>query len=214
MTWTPFLESQQKQIYFKELMNFVAQERQNHDVYPPESQVFKAFECELDAIKVVILGQDPYHQKGQAMGLSFSVSPGFPLPKSLINIYKELNQDLGVLRRDGDLSDWHDQGVFLLNALLTVRDSEPASHKNKGWEQFTDAAILELSNRKKPIVFILWGKWAESKQKLIAKHHHCLVSAHPSPLGAYRGFWDSKPFSKTNEILIKMGETPIQWGNV
>lgn len=212
MSWSKFIEDESSKSYFVDLMAFVESERALYDIYPPKEQVLRAFECDYDQVKVVILGQDPYHQKGQAMGLSFSVGKGFPLPKSLINIYKELKSDLGVERTSGDLSSWADQGVFLLNALLTVRDSEPASHKNKGWEIFTDNTIKYLSLREKPIVFILWGKWAESKKKLIADHHVCLISAHPSPLGAYRGFWDSKPFSKTNEFLVSQGDDAINWG--
>lgn len=212
MTWNKFLEEESNKEYYIKLMDFVENERVDHDIYPPKELVLKAFEGDYDAVKVVILGQDPYHQKGQAMGLSFSVMPGFPLPKSLINIFKELESDLGIQRSNGDLTDWADQGVFLLNALLTVRDSEPASHKKQGWEMFTDSAISYLSKREKPIIFILWGRWAEGKMSLIADHHICLVSAHPSPLGAYRGFWGSRPFSKANDILVELGETPINWG--
>ena len=162
-------------------------------------------------MKVVILGQDPYHQPGQAMGLSFSVPKDFKKPPSLVNIFKEMNQDIGIMNTSGDLRSWAKQGVFLLNALLTVREGEPASHRGKGWEQFTDQTIIELSNRDKPVIFILWGKWAQSKSKLIQSHHYIIESAHPSPLGAYRGFWDSKPFSKVNQILESLGENPIDW---
>lgn len=210
--WNKLFEEESKKSYYKELMNYINEERKEYDIYPPEDQMYNAFECAYEDVRVVILGQDPYHQKGQAMGMSFSVAPGFPLPKSLINIYKELKNDLGVDRRTGDLSAWRDQGVFLLNALLTVRDSQPASHKNKGWEVFTDRVITYLSERQEPIVFILWGRWAESKKKLIADHHHCIISAHPSPLGAYRGFWDSKPFSRANSYLVEDGFEAIDWG--
>lgn len=212
MTWTDFIIKESHKDYYKSLMKFVADERLKHTIYPESDDVFNAYQaCEFKDVKVVILGQDPYHQPGQAMGLSFSVPKEFKKPPSLVNIFKEMNNDLGILNSSGDLSTWATQGVFLLNALLTVREGEPASHKNKGWETFTDNTIIELSNRRHPVVFILWGKWAQSKANLIADHHYIIESAHPSPLGAYRGFWDSKPFSKANNFLEAMGDKPIDW---
>lgn len=212
MTWDNFLKTESEKDYFKFLQEFIVEERENYTIYPSEENVFNAYDaCPFEDVKVVILGQDPYHQPGQAMGLSFSVPKDFKNPPSLVNIFKEMNQDIGIMNTSGDLRSWAKQGVFLLNALLTVREGEPASHKGKGWEQFTDQTIIELSNRDKPVIFILWGKWAQSKSKLIQPHHYIIESAHPSPLGAYRGFWDSKPFSKVNQILESLGENPIDW---
>ena len=210
--WKSLIEKERKEEYFKNLMKFLSQERKTKQIYPSEDDVFNAYYLvPYDKVKVLILGQDPYHQKGQAMGLSFSVPKEVKPPKSLINIFKELNQDLGILNTSGDLTSWANEGVFLLNAVLTVEDSSPASHAKKGWEQFTDATISYLSKREEPIVFILWGKFAQTKIPLIADHHHIIASPHPSPLGAYRGFWDSKPFSRTNDFLIEHSIEPIDW---
>ena len=210
--WKLLIEQERKEEYFKNLMKFISQERKTKQIYPSEDDVFNAFYLvPYDKVKVLILGQDPYHQKGQAMGLSFSVPKAVKPPKSLVNIFKELNQDLGIQNTSGDLTSWANEGVFLLNAVLTVEDSNPASHAKKGWEQFTDATISYLSKREEPIVFILWGKFAQTKIPLIASHHHIIASAHPSPLGAYRGFWDSKPFSRTNNFLIEHSIEPIDW---
>lgn len=212
MTWNDFINNERSKPYFELLMDFVRDEREKYNIYPAEDDTFNAYQASsYEDVKVVILGQDPYHQPGQAMGLSFSVPKGFKNPPSLVNIFKELETDVGISNTSGDLSSWARQGVFLLNALLSVREGEPASHKNQGWETFTDASISFLSQRQSPLVFILWGKWAQSKKGLIADHHYVLESAHPSPLGAYRGFWDSKPFSKTNQILVDNGYEPIDW---
>lgn len=212
MKWSELIESEREKNYFKDLERYVSEERNEYTVYPSDDKVYLAFDyVEYEDVKVVILGQDPYHQPCQAMGLSFSVQPDQPLPKSLINIYKELKDDVGVTKDNGDLSGWAKQGVFLLNTLLTVRESEPLSHQKKGWESFTDTVIEVLGKREAPMVFILWGKKAQEKKVYIEPQHLIIESAHPSPLGAYRGFWKSKPFSKTNEFLIEKGMKPIDW---
>ncbi|CAM4146015.1 uracil-DNA glycosylase [Erysipelothrix inopinata] len=212
MKWSELIESEREKNYFKDLERYVSEERNEYTVYPSDDKVYQAFDyVEYEDVKVVILGQDPYHQPGQAMGLSFSVQSDQPLPKSLINIYKELKDDVGVTKDNGDLSGWAKQGVFLLNTLLTVRESEPLSHQKKGWESFTDTVIKVLGKREAPMVFILWGKKAQEKKVYIEPQHLIIESAHPSPLGAYRGFWKSKPFSKTNEFLIEKGMKPIDW---
>jgi uracil-DNA glycosylase len=184
-------------------------------VYPRNADIFNAFnKTPFDKVKVVILGQDPYHGPNQAHGLSFSVQKGVAIPKSLINIYKELATDIPgfVKPAHGNLESWAEQGVLLLNATLTVRAAEAASHQKKGWEQFTDAVIKKLSDERKGLVFILWGAYAQSKIPLIdAGKHHIIKSVHPSPLSVERGFWGSKPFSKANAYLIKEGKTPIDW---
>lgn len=209
MMWQELLDETKKP-YFKQLIETL--ENTSKLVYPPKEAWFKAYELTpFDAVKVVILGQDPYHQPGQAMGLSFSVHPGTPLPKSLINIFKELESDLGINKLTGDLSGWAKQGVFLLNTLLSVEDSNPLAHKNLGWETFTDKTIACLSQRKDPVIFVLWGKNAQIKKEAIAEHHIILEAPHPSPLSSYRGFFGSKPFSKINEILTDLGKTPIDW---
>lgn len=214
MNWTTLFEQESKKQYYVELMDSVAKFRLKSVVYPPENEVFKAFELvEFNDVKVVIIGQDPYHQKGQAMGLSFSVRKDIKLPKSLFNIYKELFNDLGINNTDGDLTAWANQGVLLLNTLLTVEESKPLSHKNIGWEILTDRVIEELGNRIDPVVFVLWGNNAKKKKKLIKPHHFFIESSHPSPLGAYRGFVGSKPFSKVNDYLKKRGKKPIDWRN-
>lgn len=187
--------------------------RKEKTIFPPKNEVFKVFNLAIDDIKVVILGQDPYHNDGQACGLSFSVKDGIPLPKSLINIYKELEDDLGIKpAKSGNLEKWHKQGVFLLNAVLTVEKNNPASHSNLGWQDFTDYIIKEISNRTENVVFILWGSFARSKKTLIDTNKHYIIeSAHPSPLSAYRGFFGSKPFSKTNNYLEKHGRKKIDF---
>ena len=212
MTWKEILEKEQKQSYYQDLLTFVAQERKEHIVYPPEGQVFTCFELTpYEKVKVVILGQDPYHQPNQAMGLAFSVQKNQPLPKSLINIFKELETDLGIKNTNGDLSHWAQQGVFMMNTLMTVRESQPMSHQGKGWETFTDKILKSLGEREKPIIFVLWGKKAQDKKLFIESHHYIIESSHPSPLSAYRNFWGSKPFSRINEILEKEGLRPIDW---
>ena len=200
--------------YFIELASFLQKERAAHKtIFPALPQVFEALNlCELNKVKVVIIGQDPYHQAGQANGLAFSVSKGQALPPSLKNIFKELNSDLNIKLIDGDLSAWAKQGVLLLNTVLTVEQARPNAHQNKGWEIFTDQVIRLLNEHHQNLVFILWGKPAQSKIKLIdTAIHFCIQSAHPSPLAAYRGFFGSKPFSKTNNYLKSQGKAPILW---
>ncbi|WP_328598612.1 uracil-DNA glycosylase [Erysipelothrix anatis] len=211
-TWQELLQEEFEKPYFISLAQFVRERRLEVPVYPPEQDVFAAFDdTPLDTVKVVILGQDPYHQPGQAMGLSFSVHKDIPLPKSLVNMYKELERDLGIVNTHGDLSTWAKQGVFMLNTILTVEESRPLSHQKKGWETFTDTVIATLGSQDKPIVFVLWGKKAQEKKVLIKKHHIFVESSHPSPLGAYRGFNGSRPFSTINHHLEELGETPIDW---
>ncbi len=214
MDWETIFEQEQSKPYYSILLEQVKHDRTLHNVYPDDSNVFKAFDdLSFDDVKVVIVGQDPYHQPGQAMGLSFSVHKDIKLPKSLVNIFKELEADLGIKNVHGDLSSWTHQGVLLLNTILTVRESEPLSHAKYGWETFTDAILKALGNREKPVIFVLWGKNAQKKRELLKEHHYFIESSHPSPLGAYRGFIGSRPFSKINEYLKSMGETPIDWRN-
>lgn len=214
-SWKQALGAEFDQAYFQELTTFVKAEYQLGSVYPPPKFIFRAFELTpFDQVKVVILGQDPYHGDGQANGLSFAVQPGVPLPPSLQNIYKEIKSDLGEPTHctGGDLSSWAEQGVLLLNATLTVRAHMAGSHQKRGWEQFTDAVIRTLSDQKENLVFILWGAYAQKKGQVIdAAKHLVLRSAHPSPLSAYNGFFGSRPFSKTNLYLFEHGEEPIAW---
>lgn len=209
---TLFLEEEQKP-YFKKLMEFVNKEYQEKTCFPPYEDIFNAFKFnDIDKIKVVILGQDPYHEINQAHGLSFSIKDGNKLPKSLINIYKELEDDLNIKRTSGDLTSWAKQGVFLLNNVLTVEEGKANSHKNKGWEIFTSRVIEELDKDDHPKVFVLWGNDAISKKKLITNPHHLvLTSPHPSPLSCYRGFFSSKPFSKINKFLKENNLEEISW---
>ncbi len=208
--WNRLIKEEKEKEYFKNLEERL--EKTTTTIYPPKEDIFKAYElCPYESVKVVILGQDPYHQPHQAMGLSFSVNEGIKLPPSLVNIYKELESDCGINKLTGDLSGWATQGVFLLNTLLTVEDSTPLAHKDWGWEIFTDETIKRLSERKKPMIFVLWGKNAQDKIPLIREHHVILKAPHPSPLSAYRGFHGSKPFSQINEILKDWGEAPIDW---
>ena len=214
MNWQDFIYTEAKKDYFIKLKEFVDTEYKTKQIYPPSNLVFEAFKnCEYDKVKVVIIGQDPYHQKGQAHGLSFSVNKGVKVPKSLINIYKELYDDLGIKEaKHGYLMKWAKQGVFLLNSILTVEDSKPSSHANIGWEIFTDNAIKCLDDREEPLVFILWGNFAKKKSSLIKNKRHLIItSAHPSPLSAYNGFFNSKPFSKCNKFLVENGISPIDW---
>lgn len=193
------------------LLNTINKKRKITTIYPPNELVFKTFDLAINNIKVVILGQDPYHNEGQACGLSFSVTNNVPLPKSLINIYKELADDLNIQQQSkGDLTPWLEQGVFLLNSILTVEKNKPGSHKNLGWEDFTDYIISQISSQCENIIFILWGNYAKNKKKLIdEKKHYIISSAHPSPLSAYKGFFGSKPFSQINNILKKIGKKEI-----
>lgn len=213
-SWKEQLALEFDKEYFKSLTDFVRQEYQSTTVYPPGSYIFNAFEhCPFDKVKVVILGQDPYHEPGQAHGLSFSVQDGIPYPPSLVNIFKELESDLGKpMPSSGNLLRWADQGVLLLNATLTVRAHLAGSHQNRGWETFTDAVIHKLADNRSHLVYILWGSYAQKKGAFIdASHNLVIKSAHPSPLAAYRGFLGSKPFSKANDYLIATGQEPIDW---
>lgn len=212
--WWDVLEPQFNQAYYAQLHDFLKDEYSHQVIYPEMHHIFQAFEwTPFSEVKVVILGQDPYHGPHQAHGCSFSVLPGVKIPPSLQNIYKELQSDVGFTPvNHGYLKKWADQGILLLNSVLTVRDGQAFSHKGKGWEQLTDAAISALSARSKPVVFILWGKAAQNKISLInTETNVVLQSVHPSPLSAHRGFFGSKPFSKTNKALVAMGEAPIDW---
>ena len=213
-SWKEVLAEEFKASYFHELKTFLVEEKKKHTVYPPGSLIFNAFNhTPFDKVKVVILGQDPYHGSHQAHGLCFSVQLGVPAPPSLVNIFKELQNDLGIpIPSHGNLEKWSNQGVMLLNATLTVRANQAGSHQGKGWETFTDSVIRKLSEKRSGIVFLLWGRYAQAKQALIdANKHHILKAAHPSPLSAYNGFMGCRHFSKTNEILEKQGLTKIDW---
>ena len=213
-TWNEILAEEIQKDYYQELQAFVQKRRAEVRVFPEEKNVFTALELTpFESVKVVILGQDPYHGFGQAHGLSFSVQKGIPLPPSLKNIYKELQEDIGGdLPTEGDLSHWAKQGVLLLNTVLTVEEGNANSHKGKGWERLTNRLIKSLNELKHPVIFILWGKPAQDKEKLITNPNHVILKApHPSPLSAYRGFFGSKPFSRVNDILIQQGQTPICW---
>ena len=212
-SWQAALRDEIKKPYFAELSDFVDGERRKHTVYPPEADVFAAFEhTPLSEVKVVLIGQDPYPGPNQAHGLCFSVRPGVKPPASLMNMFKELKSDVGFrIPNNGCLTPWADQGVLLLNAVLTVRAGEPNSHKNKGWEQFTDTAIRAVSDKEEPVVFALWGAFAQKKEKLIDTQRHRVVkAAHPSPLSA-KQFFGSRPFSKINAALEEVGRPPIDW---
>lgn len=213
-SWKEVLLEEFRSDYFLELKEFLVAERKKNKVYPPGSQIFNAFNfTPFDKVQVVILGQDPYHGQGQAHGLCFSVPQGINPPPSLVNIFKELNSDLGIpVPAHGNLEKWAKQGVLLLNATLTVRANQAGSHQGKGWEQFTDAVIQRLSNQRVGLVYILWGRFAQAKEALIdTKKHYVLKAAHPSPFSAYNGFFGSKHFSKTNELLRRHGLTEIDW---
>ncbi len=214
-SWKKHLASEFEKPYFKDLTEFVKKEYQNESVYPPPKFIFRAFDLTpFEKVKVVILGQDPYHGPKQANGLCFAVDDGARLPPSLQNIFKEIESDLGkpLVHTSGDLTRLAEQGVLLLNATLTVRAHLPGSHQAKGWEQFTDAAIKALSDETEGLVFILWGNYAKQKGAHIDRSKHLVIeSPHPSPFSAYNGFFGSKPFSKTNDYLIGRGEEPIDW---
>ncbi|WP_194893635.1 uracil-DNA glycosylase [Catenulispora pinisilvae] len=212
-SWAPVLAAETEQPYFADLEAFLKTERAEHQVFPPEVEVFAALEATpYQDVKVVLIGQDPYHDDGQAHGMCFSVRPGVRIPPSLRNMYKEMDTDLGIAPvKHGYLKAWADQGVLLLNTVLTVRAHEPASHKDRGWEKFTDAVIKDVSAREKPVVFVLWGAHAKKKAKLIDATRHAIVQgAHPSPLSA-KLFFGSKPFSAVNEALAGFGQEPIDW---
>ena len=214
-TWRTHLESEFKKPYFEQLDVFVRIEYGLHPCYPPPHQIFKAFDnCAFEAVKVVIIGQDPYHGDGQANGLCFSVNEGIPHPPSLRNIFKELETDLNLpYPSSGDLSSWANQGVLLLNATLSVLAKEAGSHQKYGWEKFTNAVIKTLSAERSDLIFLLWGSYAKNKIRFIdTEKHTVLQSGHPSPLSANRGYWfGNKHFSKTNEVLESLGKVPIQW---
>lgn len=213
-SWKEALEWEFKAPYFQDLSNFVKSEYQKTTVYPHPKNIFRAFDlCPVDKVKVVILGQDPYHGPNQAHGLCFSVKDPVPPPPSLVNIYKELSTDVGkAIPQTGDLSHWAKQGVLLLNATLTVRAHQAGSHQKKGWEQFTDAAIKYLSDNREDLVFLLWGKYAQDKGQVIDKKKHLILKApHPSPLSAHSGFFGCQHFSKTNTYLMLHGHDPIDW---
>ncbi|GAL68776.1 uracil-DNA glycosylase [Jejuia pallidilutea] len=214
-SWKPYLKEEFKKPYFKELVDFVKQEYSNYRCFPPGQEIFNAFNyCHFNDVKVVIIGQDPYHGPGQANGLCFSVKDGVTHPPSLINIFKEIENDLGVsYPKSGDLSRWAKQGVLLLNATLTVRAHEAGSHQKKGWETFTDAVIKTINAKKNNVVFLLWGGYAKQKVKLIdGAKHDILTSGHPSPLSANRGYWfGNKHFSKTNDLLTSKNLKSIRW---
>lgn len=211
--WDIILKDEMKKEYFKNLGVFVKNEYRTKTCYPQYKDIFNALRyTDYDEVKVVILGQDPYHGENEAHGLSFSVLDGVKRPPSLNNIFKELYDDLGVRRTKNDLTSWATQGVLLLNSIMSVVKDTPLSHKGRGWEIFTDDIIRYLNEREKPIVFILWGSYARSKKELITnKNHYIIESVHPSPLSANRGFFGSKPFSKTNNFLVKNGMEPINW---
>jgi uracil-DNA glycosylase len=214
-SWKEVLAEEFKKPYFKQIAQHLKTEKeQGKIIYPPGSQIFHAFEATpFDKVKVVIIGQDPYHGPKQAHGLSFSVQQGVATPPSLINIFKELHEDVGLpIPRHGHLEKWAKQGVLLLNASLTVRAGEPMSHSKLGWEKFTNTVIEKVSHLKENIVFVLWGRFAQEKQSLIDdKKHYIIKSAHPSPLSAKNGFFGSRPFSKINTFLVKKGIDPIDW---
>ena len=214
-SWKSHLQPEFEKPYFKELIEFVKNEYKTHTCYPPGKQIFNAFDhCPLDQVRVVLIGQDPYHGPGQAHGLCFSVNEGIAHPPSLVNIFKELETDVSKpYPKSGNLEHWAEQGVLLLNVTLTVRAHQAGSHQNKGWEVFTDAVIKIISEQKEGVIFLLWGGFAKKKTKLIdITKHHVLTSGHPSPLSANRGYWfGNEHFSKVNELLINQTEMPINW---
>lgn len=213
--WDIMLQDEFDRPYFKRLENFLTEERARYEIYPPQEDVFNALRySSFQDTKVVILGQDPYHEPGQAHGLCFSVNKGVTIPPSLVNIYKEIENDLGIkMPGHGCLADWAKQGVLLLNTVLTVRRGQANSHKGKGWEIFTDRIVEILNQRQKPMVFILWGANAKSKTELITnKEHMVITGAHPSPLSAWKGFFGGRYFSKANRYLEITGQEPVDWG--
>ena len=213
-SWKKQLQPEFGKDYFIKLTDFVRNEYKSTQIYPPGKLIFNAFNlCPFDKAKVVIIGQDPYHGPGQAHGLCFSVNDGVPFPPSLKNIFKEIQDDLGIpVPESGNLTRWANQGVLLLNATLTVRAHQAGSHQKKGWEEFTDAAIRALAEQREHLVFILWGSYAQKKGAFIDRNKHLvLASAHPSPLSAYNGFFKNKHFSRANEYLVAHGQEPISW---
>lgn len=212
--WKELLKEEFDKPYFEELISFVKEEYATRRIYPRGSNIFRAFDkCPVEKLKVVIIGQDPYHGPGQANGLCFSVADGVPFPPSLRNIFQEVSTDTGApIPTSGNLDRWAEQGVLLLNAVLTVREHEAASHAGRGWEQFTDAVVRAIAARKEGIVYLLWGSYAQRKGAIADPQKNCILkSVHPSPLSVYRGFWGCKHFSKANDYLIAHGQTPINW---
>ena len=211
--WDIVLKDEFQKEYFKNLGIFVKREYRNKQIFPPYEHIFDALRfTDYDEVKVVILGQDPYHGLGEAHGLSFSVHNNIKMPPSLQNIFKELKSDLNINRNTSDLTDWTKQGVLLLNSIMTVEKDKPLSHKNKGWEIFTDTIIKKLNERNEPVIFVLWGSFARSKKEFITNRKHIIIeSVHPSPLSANRGFFGSKPFSKINDNLRRLGKNEIKW---
>ena len=212
--WDELLKEEMEKDYFLNLFKFVREQYKNKTIYPKMNEVFNAFRhTAYKDVKVVILGQDPYHGENEAEGLSFSVKVGIRKPPSLKNIFKELEDDLGYSQPDsGSLLKWADEGVLLLNSVLTVEKDKPASHKDQGWEKFTDAVIKKINEKEEPVVFILWGNYARAKKELITNSNHFIIeSSHPSPYSANNGFFGSRPFSKTNKYLISKGIKPIDW---
>ncbi len=213
-SWKGILSAEFTKEYFKSLVEFVREEYRSQTVYPPGSQIFAAFDhCPFGDVKVVIIGQDPYHGPRQAHGLCFSVNEGIKMPPSLINIFKEIQNDMGIpFPENGSLVRWARQGVLLLNATLTVRGGQPGSHQNRGWEEFTDAVIKQLSDNGENLVFLLWGAYAQRKGEIIDRNKHCILSSpHPSPFSANRGFLGNRHFSKANSYLAEVGKQQIQW---
>lgn len=213
-SWKKILAKEFTEPYFSNLTNFVRSQYEHHQIFPPPKEIFNAFDmCSFESVKVVILGQDPYHGPRQANGLAFSVNSNVAIPPSLQNIFKEIKSDLGKpIPKDGDLTRWAKQGVLLLNATLTVSAHQPGSHQNKGWEEFTDSAVLALSQKRQNIVFMLWGSYAKKKGEIIDRTKHLVLDApHPSPFSADRGFFGCKHFSRANEYLVKNKINPIDW---
>jgi uracil-DNA glycosylase len=213
-SWNKILAPEFEKPYFKKLEAFVDQERASKEIFPPEEDVFSAFQLTpYDDVRVLLLGQDPYHDNNQAHGLCFSVLPGIKTPPSLVNMYKELQADLGCkIPKHGYLVNWAKQGMLMINAVLTVQAHQPNSHKSQGWEQFIDAVIKKVNEKDEHVIFLLWGGFAQKKEKLIDTQKHSVIkSAHPSPLSAKNGFFGSKPYSKINDLLESKGQTPIDW---
>lgn len=214
MEWELFLKQEEAQGYYQDLMKFLDQEYETKTIFPPREDLFSVFQyCPYEEVKVVILGQDPYHKVNQAHGLAFSVRKGVKVPPSLRNIYKEAQSDIGIeLPSHGYLVDWAKQGVFMMNAIMSVQEGKAGSHRKKGWETFSDHVILKLNEHEQPLVFVLWGNWAQEKKKLITNNRHLILCApHPSPLSAYQGFFGSRPFSKINEFLKSHDREMIDW---
>ena len=213
-TWWPFLQEEWKQPYFQQLSAFLHEAYATKTIFPPKAKVFSAFEvCDYPDVKVVILGQDPYHEVNQAHGMCFSVNPGVKIPPSLVNIYKELHDDLGCyIPNNGYLMPWAKQGVFLLNTVMSVEEGKANSHANKGWEIFTDHTIQKINEKEDPVVFMLWGRNARNKASMIDRNKHLVLEcAHPSPLSAYYGFFGCRHFSQANAFLVQHGKEPIHW---